>query len=277
MLHNRAVDTSPHARAWIILVLLLAGATGGARAQATAAPERTAAPDPARTQVSRAELQKLLTEYTQVGESKGYSAAFRQRAAEEATLIRARLADGDLQVGDRVELSVEGQTALTDTFTVRNGRVLSLPMIGEVPLKGVLRSELEPYLTRKIAEYVRDPVVHARSLLRLSVTGSIQRPGFYVLPSESLLTDALMAAGGPSQGAKISKISIERDGHTIWDGEALQQMITEGRTLDELSLRAGDRIIVPGPGNGGSGWDTARYLLYTIPPLVGLITFLLHH
>ncbi len=271
MQHNAGAGTRLRRRAAVLAALSLALAAGEARAQATAAP---AAPDPAKTQVSRAELQKLLTEYTQVGESKGYSAAFRARAGEEATLIRARLAEGDLQVGDRVQLVVEGQQALTDTFTVGTGRVLTLPMVGGVQLKGVLRSELEPYLTKEIARYVRDPVVHARSLLRVSIVGAIKQPGFYVLPSESLLTDALMAAGGPAPGARISDIKIERAGRSIWQGDALQQMITEGRTLDELSLRAGDRIVVPEPKNG---WQTVRVLTYLAGPVIALVALLARH
>src|SRR5512146_1199271 len=62
-----------------------------------AAAQEAAAPDPGKNQVSRAELQRLLNEYTKTAESRGYSAAFRERARDEAALIRERLTDGDLQ------------------------------------------------------------------------------------------------------------------------------------------------------------------------------------
>src|SRR2546426_3476209 len=38
----------------------------------------------------------------------------------------------------------------------------SLPVVGTVSLKGALRSELQPIVTREIAGFIRDPVVHAR-------------------------------------------------------------------------------------------------------------------
>jgi hypothetical protein len=54
-----------------------------------------------------------------------------------------------------------------------------------------------------------------------------------------------MTAGGPVSNAKMNKIYVERGGQRIWQGAAMQDAIIEGRTLDQLSLRAGDRVVVP--------------------------------
>src|SRR6266566_4950303 len=62
-------------------------------------------------------------------------------AVREAAAIGARLARGDFRVGDRILLSVQGEKELSDTFTVGLGGQLTLPLIGNVPLEGVLRSE----------------------------------------------------------------------------------------------------------------------------------------
>jgi hypothetical protein len=86
------------------------------------------------------------------------------------------------QVGDRILLSVEGDSALTDTFTVVAGPVLRLPQIGDISLASVPRSGIEPYLTRELGRYINDPVVSARALIRISVMGEVARPGFYAVP-----------------------------------------------------------------------------------------------
>ena len=65
---------------------------------------------------------------------------------------------------------------------------------------------------------------------------------------------------------------IERAGERIWTGEHLQQAIADGRTLDQLSLQAGDQIVVPARGQGFSarmvgittGVISAAALLVTI-------------
>ena len=54
-----------------------------------------------------------------------------------------------------------------------------------------------------------------------------------------------MAAGGLTPDAKVPDLRIERSGDRLWEGDALRQAITDGRTLDEMNLRAGDQVIVP--------------------------------
>ena len=134
---------------------------------------------------------------------------------------------------------------LTDTFTVVAGPAIELPVIGAVSLKGVPRKGLEAHLRQTLGRYLKDPVVHAHALIRLSIQGAITRPGFYAVPTDLVLADALMVAGGPIQEARVDKMRIRRNGSQIWSGPKLQAAIARGATLDELGLRAGDQIDVP--------------------------------
>jgi polysaccharide biosynthesis/export protein len=197
----------------------------------------------------------------------------RADAVQEAAIIRRRLAEGDFQVGDRILLTVEGEKELSDTFTVGPGRFLTLPLIGEVPLAGVLRSELQPYLSRRLAANLRDPEIRARAFVRLSIQGAVARPGYYGIPAEALLSDALMAAGGTTQDADMRKLRIERAGKPIWQGKALQQVIAAGRTLDDAGLVAGDQYVVPRRG-GSSVGEVLRAMGYllTIPVTIYTLT-----
>ena len=208
--------------------------------------------DAERTQMTRAQMQQLLADFEQNAESTAYSRTMRERARREATLIRDRLENGDFQVGDRVALYVEGEEELADTFAVTQDTALALPVIGSIGLQGVLRSELQPYLQAEIGRFIRDPVVRAQSLIRVSILGAVGQPGFYPLPATTLLDDAIMMAGGPRADSKLTKVYVERDGEKIWEGESLQVAITQGRTLDQLNLQAGDRIYVPETGKGGT-------------------------
>jgi len=174
-------------------------------------------------------------------------------AAPEAAAIRTRLARGDFRVGDRILIVVAGEPTLSDTFTVGLGGQLTLPLIGSVPLEGVLRSELQDYLTGRLAQNVRDPEVQTRAFVRLSIQGAVIHPGYYGVPAEALLSDALMAAGGTMPEANLARMRIERDGKPIWEGKALRQAIAEGHTLDGAGLVAGDQVIVPRRGGSTAG------------------------
>lgn len=246
-----------------VVLALLAGA-GYAEAQSAAA-------EPQQAQVSRDGLRSLLARYQQMENSRAYSAALRDRARSEAALIAERLQEGDFTVGDRISLIVEGEQQLTDTFPVLPGRKLVLPAIGEIPLAGVLRSELPNYLRQQIGRFVVNPTVHARSLVRVYVSGSVGKPGFYVVPSESLLSDALMAAGGPGQRSNMRQLTISRGSRVIWAGDRLQEALREGRTLDQLSLRAGDQIDLPEKRSSNAFLQVLQYAV----PLISLVTVLI--
>ena len=117
---------------------------------------------------------------------------------ELARQVKDRLEKGDLQPGDRIALRVVGEQTLTDTFTVTPERTVELPSLPAITVAGVLRSELEPHLTKQLGRYIRNPDLQAAALVRVSMAGAVGRPGFYNLPADVLATDAIMAAGGPS-------------------------------------------------------------------------------
>lgn len=155
-----------------------------------------------------------------------------------------RVATG-FRPGDRVLLTVAGEAQLTDTFTVVTGPAIELPGIGAMSLAGVPRAGIEPYLAEQLGRYLVRPAVHARALLRMEVVGEVARPGFYAIPADALLSDAMMEAGGLTQEAKPSAMSVVRVGTPVWQGPKLQQAISEGRTLDELGVLSGDALLIP--------------------------------
>jgi len=224
--------------------------------------------DPSRVYASRSQLDSLARRFELSAESPAYSAVLREEARTQANELRVRLASGDFQVGDRIALVVEREAALSDTFLVEQGPAIQLPTTGRISLAGVLRSEAEDHLRTEIARYVRDPTVRARTLIRITVTGEVGQPGFYAVPSEALITDVLVQAGQVSPVADLGEIRIERAGRVFWDNTALGPEIIEGRTLDQLGVRAGDRLVVgrhtPGLAALGSAESGIRTLLILI-------------
>lgn len=197
-----------------------------------------------RAQATRTELEATLIELEKYAASSGYSSKLRNEKAREAALIKTRLADGDLQVGDQIDIQVIGQAAFSDSFMVASGRVLTLPGLPDIPLKGVLRSEAREYLTAQLSKYIKDPQVRVSTKIRLSVFGSVGRPGFYQIPADVLATDAIMAAGGPATDADLRKVFVRRGSEQIWPSDVLQEAMRRGLTLDQLNLQAGDELIL---------------------------------
>jgi protein involved in polysaccharide export with SLBB domain len=247
---------------WACVVLSLAPLSGGAAQEFQATG----------LEISRENLQAALARYEEAAATPGYSRRLREQAEREAQLIRVRLEEGDFRVGDRIVVQVRFHPEFPDTLVVESGQLVRVPDIGEIQLGGVLRSELNRRLTEELARYIRNPVVTSRSLVRLSIMGQVNQPGFLVLPASALLEEALMAAGGAGRHAKPERGRGERGAQTVWEGAALQEALMEGRTLDQLSLQAGDRITVPEQRPAFFNQGVARTLLITLPPLILLAT-----
>jgi protein involved in polysaccharide export with SLBB domain len=229
------------------MAILLVGFTlpTGAQAQSQPQAQTPAEWDAAREEMSRAELEALLQRLETEAQSTAYSQRLREEARRSADLVRARLTEGDFQVGDRIVLMVQQQPEMSDTLTVRSGRVVTIPVVGDLSLAGVLRAELNDYMHEHVSRYVRDPTVRTETLIRVLVQGAVGSPGFYLVPADRLMTDVLTLAGGPGANADLSDVRVERGEDRIWEGEALRTAIIQGRTLDHLNIQAGDRIFVP--------------------------------
>ena len=245
----------------LVWSLLMAGTFGG-----SARLIAQDSPDGRRAVATREELQVALTEADRIATSDGYSGAFRETKQREAALIRERLQEGDFQVGDQIMVSVFGEKETSGVQTVGPGRVLSLPGLPDIPLRGILRSEIEPYLREQVGHYIRNAQVKARGMIRMSIIGGVVKPGFYQLDADMMLSDALMSAGGIIAGAEFKRSVVRRGEDKLLEKDAFATALQDGRSLDQLNLRAGDVVDV-----GTKPVRSAATTISTIAIIPGLI------
>ncbi len=153
--------------------------------------------------------------------------------------------NGALRTGDRILLTVEGEPTLSDTFTVRPGPEIELPAYGAIGLEGVRRDDLQENMTRKLSRFIKNPVVHARALVRVAVLGEVNHPGFYSVPTDAMFADVINAAGGPTHEADLKKLHIDRVGVIMEQGPPMQRALASGATLAQRDVESGDEIILP--------------------------------
>jgi len=222
--------------------------------------------DATRPLVTRADLQATLDQADQTAGSEAYSFAFREEKRAEAAVIRERLLEGDFYVGDQLTIQMIGDSGSSGTETVQFGRVVTLRGLPDIPMRGVLRSEAQDYITTQVARFLKDPVVKVRPLIRLTMLGGIGKPGFYQLDADLLLSDALMKTGGIGNSTDFKASKVRRNGIDIIDGETIAKAITEGRTLDQLNLRAGDEIEIGAKST--TNWLTKLRTFAAVPALI---------
>jgi protein involved in polysaccharide export with SLBB domain len=163
----------------------------------------------------------------------------------ELDWLRRRMVQGDFRPGDAIVLIVRGDSVLTDTFRVQPPRELVLPGIEPIDLTGILRDELDPYLDVELGRYLRDPYVTAYALIRVGVTGTVERPGFYMFRPETPVIDVFAIAGGFRQRSKTEAIELRRGGQTVVPPSTFQLALAGGWDLQRLDVQPADEIYVP--------------------------------
>lgn len=140
------------------------------------------------------------------------------------------------------DLSV--QKAIVDS----DGNV-QIPLLGSVPATGLTANEFARDLERRFgAKYLVDPsvtVAITQSALRqVTVTGAVQQPGVYEMPSRISLVDAVALARGPSNVAKYKQVVVfRRAGGTRVGGVFDLGRINAGIDPD-IEILPGDQVIV---------------------------------
>lgn len=194
--------------------------------------------------------------------------------AQDSTSSSASAMPDQLHIGDRIALTIEGPFQFADTVVVRDGYVLRLAQLGDIKVAGVRRKDTQKYLATEIGKYVKDATVHATPLVRLSVLGQVGRPGYYTMPSDILLSDVVMRAGGPGADANLNKTVVRRGGAAYISADSATKALAGGETLDDLRVAPGDEIVVGA--NSHVNFLTVMQYVGVIVPLISLLVYLKH-
>jgi len=194
---------------------------------------------------TRAELEQQLAQLEGMAASTAYSDQLRRQAEEEAALLAQRLEAGDFRMGDRVVLTVPGEGLVSDTLQVVAGPAIVFPDIGVIELAGVLRAELRDHLSVELGRFIRDPDIRqADVLVGIEFVGAVGTQGIHYVPADAAFGDALRIPG-LAANAEVEEVEIRRGGVTIWSEELVREAVQDFRSLDQLSLQAGDEVRVP--------------------------------
>lgn len=118
-----------------------------------------------------------------------------------------------LDVGDKVRVTVYREPELSGEFSVGGAGSISLPLLGEVPVKGLTGAEVEAAIMRRFANgLLRDPRVSVDiyDVRTFAILGEVQRPGVFPAKEGTTLTDAIALAGGYTYRANERRILLRR-------------------------------------------------------------------
>lgn len=124
--------------------------------------------------------------------------------------------------GDYISISVYGEVDLSINVRIGSSGSISYPFLGDVAVKGLTAKQLEKKLIDGLkGPYLVDPNVTVSMLeyRPFYVNGEVKRPGSYPFQPGLTVERAISIAGGFTDRASRSKLSVERDGIYLKDSE----------------------------------------------------------
>lgn len=120
-----------------------------------------------------------------------------------------------LGTGDKIKLTVFGETDLSGDFTIDGSGNVALPLIGQVRAAGYTAGQLEGVIGGAFAQgYLKSPrvSVEVATYRPFYIIGAVNRPGQYPYVDHMNAMTAIALAGGFSPTAVESVIFLRREG-----------------------------------------------------------------
>lgn len=148
--------------------------------------------------------------------------------------------------GDQLRLDLTGSVQGSNLrLTVDSEGRIFVPRVGAVTVGGVRYGDVRRVLMQQVGRQYRgfDLEVGVGRLkgLTVYVTGFARRPGAYTVNSLATLVNAVLAAGGPTEGGSFRSIQLKRAGRLVSDFD-LYDLLLRGDTTGDAALRDGDVI-----------------------------------
>jgi polysaccharide export outer membrane protein len=144
-----------------------------------------------------------------------------------------------LQPGDALRIRVFRELELSGEFQINELGVVTLPRLGEIRILEWPLDSIRPRLQRLYAAYLREPTVEVAFLRRVTIYGSVMKPGLYPVDPTMTVQDALALAGGPTMDGMRDRVELIRGGTRV------VQRLSMGTRLEQSPLESGDQIFVP--------------------------------
>ncbi len=162
--------------------------------------------------------------------------------------------DADYVIGpqDVIAVNVWREPELSRTIPVRPDGKISLPLVGDLMASGLTPRILQTRIAKELEVYLHKPqvtvIIQEANSHRFYIIGEVERPGSYGLATRMTVLDALAAAGGFRDFAKVSQIYLLRrvpDGSRKRIAFNFKAAVNGVNPYPDLELLPGDTIVVP--------------------------------
>ncbi|MDH3222273.1 MAG: SLBB domain-containing protein, partial [Gemmatimonadota bacterium] len=179
---------------------------------------------------------------------------FRRASSQFQPLLTGPAPDDyELGPGDELVVVLTGDVEIAHELQVNRGGFIVIPDVGRVSVANQPMRSVQGLIRRRLAQSYSgvaagtttvDVTLAKFGVNQIYVTGEIAQPGAYQLSSIATVTNALYAAGGPTELGSLRDVRVRRrTGEEV--SLDLYPYLLSGRVDQDVILRQGDVIFVP--------------------------------
>jgi len=153
---------------------------------------------------------------------------------------------------DVIQVQVRHQPEFSGNFVVGPDGAIQYSHLGDIPVAGMTKDELEQVLAKLLERYVRVPsvtvIILAYNSKAVYVVGEVARPGKYIMRGDMIkLREAIIAAGLPTPNAALWRTHVIQP--SLEDPRVrrvnLKTILYKGKLKDDIDLYPGEIVVVP--------------------------------
>ncbi len=178
---------------------------------------------------------------------------------EAETPVRYEETPYTLGSGDVVNINIFNVPEYSGDYRVTVDGAISLPVVGTINVEGLTIPQANNLIIQRYSRILQRPIVSVALVqprpVRIAIAGEVNQPGSYILRTAGdndvqgfpPITLALEEAGGITRSANVRQVKL----HRFFGGEEyvlnvnLWKLVQDGEIVQDVTLRDGDRIIVP--------------------------------
>lgn len=189
------------------------------------------------------------------------------------------------RAGDGILLSVpmDTESVINGSFPIDSAGYADLPVVGRIFVHNKTSRQVEDYVSREMAQYLRDTHVRAKPAVRLLLVGFWQHPGMHYVEANASVWEAAKLAGGPAGEVNIKKWIVMRGSEDLT--LPILDEFSRGTTLRNAGVQSGDIFVIPVPNEHSGFWywftqglsATAQVATVATAVLSVYIAYLIYH
>jgi protein involved in polysaccharide export with SLBB domain len=164
-----------------------------------------------------------------------------------ASAQESRAASGSqavLSPGDSVRIVVWRKPEFSGDFVVAPNGTITHPLFRSVQVGGIPFATAEANLRRYLSQFEQNPEFVIEPLVRVAVSGEVDRPSVFALRPETTIAEAVARAGGANEVGARNRVRVVRLGASGRQEQLLINLTDPTIGYGKIPVQSGDQIIV---------------------------------